>query len=300
MPAASPVHFQAKVTASVKQTSPVYPAASGMGFISFSAQPAYVVFPKAGKTIKFYGTVTNGKRSQKISALTQDFSITGKIVLFEIDLTHIGLDVLRFTCSQDKNLGEVKWGGNSYIPFPIMSSGFEISSRGSSKRPALTFSAVLPEMTALVLINNGLQGAEVRRITTFARFLDNGEDPDPTSYLFKERYYINKISPFTAGKQGKMELVTPLDMENVKLPARTIYKNYCSFKYRYFSAEKNAFVYPKYGACPYAGERYFDEKNNAVAKEKDVCAKSLDACVLRFGKNSIIPYGGFPGVLTGY
>ncbi len=297
---ASPVHFRAKIVANIKQSSPVYPAVTHKGFMVFNADPAYSVFPRVNKTIKIYGTVKNGSRSRKISALTQDFSVTGKVVLFEIDLNHIGLGVLRFTCSQDKNLGIIKWGGNSYIPFPIMSDGFEISSQGTSSRPTLTFSAILPEMTALILINNGLQGANVTRITTFARFLDNGEDPDPTSYLFKERYHINKVSPFVAGKQGKIELVTPLDMENIKLPARTIYKNYCSFKYRYYSKEKNAFVYPQYGSCPYAGTRYFDEQNKVTVKENDICSKTLEACVLRFGKGNIIPFGGFPGVLSGY
>lgn len=143
MIAASPVYFRAAIAADIKQSSPVYPGAEHKGLLSFAARPAYTVFPRASKTAKIFGTVKNGSRNKKISALTQDFSVTGKVVLFEIDLNHIGLGVLRFTCSQDKNLGIIKWGGNSYIPFPIMSDGFEISSQGTSSRPTLTFSAIL-------------------------------------------------------------------------------------------------------------------------------------------------------------
>lgn len=297
---ASPVRFSARFYSSVRQTSPVFPAVHKVFAGIFSAEPAREVFPSVQKTFRFYGAVQNGTRSQKIAELTQDFSVQGKVVLYEIFLSHIGLGTLRFTCSLDKNYGVVGFGGNDYIPFPIESSGFDVQSQGKNNRPILTFSAVLPEMSALIIAKNGLQGAELHRTTTFARFLDSGEEPDPSSYLFKERYIINKVSPWISGKQGQMELVNPLDMENVLLPSGTVYKNYCPFSYRYFDEEKNGFVYPKYRACPYAGNLCFNEKNEAVSMKDDVCGKNLQACIVRFGENSVLPFGGFPGILAEY
>lgn len=297
---ASKVHFTGRIFSSIRQTSPVYPFVQKTWQGNFRAEPAREVFPSVQKTFRFFGTVANGSRSQKIAELTQDFSVRGKVILYEIFLEHMGLGILRFTCSLDKNYGVLSFGGKSYVPFPLESSGFDVQGQGKNNRPTLTFSAVLPEMSALIIAKNGLQGAELHRITTFARFLDGGEEPDPTAWLFKERYIINKISPWVSGQYGKMELVNPIDMENVLLPSGSIYKNYCEFSYRYWSEEKQGFVYPKYRACPYAGALCFNEKNEPCKKEEDCCGKNLDACIVRFGENAVLPFGGFPGILTEY
>lgn len=78
----------------------------------------------------------------------------------------------------------------------------------------------------------------------------------------------------------------------MKLPARQIIQNSCTWIYR--SAE-----------CGYTGlpfDKYNKEIQEISRKDEDTCPKTLEACRCRFATvnptgyiNLILPYGGFPG-----
>ena len=73
---------------------------------------------------------------------------------------------------------------------------------------------------------------------------------------------------------------------NVQFPDDIWYQNYCQWKYRG-------------GECGYTGG-YFDINDKpCFEQEKDVCAKKLSSCKVRFKSvnefNVVLPFGGFPG-----
>lgn len=294
----SGVFFKLKGFAKISQSSPVYPAVSKKGKISFSAEPAVDVYPSVKKIGRFYGTVRNGTKSYKISALSQELSIEGFIELWEMDLSRLGLGILRFTTDYKKTDSPLMWGGNAYMPYPIDAEGFDVTSQGANARPSLSVSAAVPEMTSLIISGKGLRGVSVRRIKTFARFLDDGTEPSTTDHYPVDRYVVNKVSQWKSGVFAKIELISPFDLETARLPKQQVLKNYCNKKYRVYDGTTGRFLYAKSRPCPYAGEKCYTAKNLFTAVQaEDVCAKTLEACALRFGKNNVLPFGGFPGII---
>ncbi len=47
--------------------------------------------------------------------------------------------------------------------------------------------------------------------------------------------------------------------------------------------------------CGYSGSSYWDINNNPASSANDVCAKTFNACELRFPESGESPFGGFPG-----
>ncbi len=134
----------------------------------------------------------------------------------------------------------------------------------------------------------GVAGCKLTRIRTFARFLDAvnfpGGNPaaDPTQALPPEIWYIDR----KAGEDGQtmsFEIAASLDLVAVKLPRRQFIQNCCTWVYR--------------GAdCGYAGPPVADIGGNPTSvAAQDACGKRLSDCILRFGPNAVLPYGGFPG-----
>lgn len=150
---------------------------------------------------------------------------------------------------------QIIWQGKRYVPFPIVIEGFETIARGTLPKPKLTFTSqnqIDTYNTFFVKIKNTIRsigdiiGLQIVRKRTFLKYLDavnfksyggiiNDDDfvidPDPYAQLSPDIYYIDRKL-----KENKnilqYELSSILDLENIRLPLRTLYSEACSFDYR--------------------------------------------------------------------
>ena len=208
--------------------------------------------------------------------------------LFDVDITEFGGAVLRF-CNTVNELGNpVVWRGNVYEPYPIEISGAEMTNEGASNRPKLAVSNVMGLVTGLAAEYEMLVGVKVTRRQVLSDFLDasnfqNGNPgADPTQEVVT--YYIIGQMENLTRDSGVFELVLPVETDDAVIPARLIIANVCSWEYR---GE----------GCGYDGAPVADEYDEPVdSLELDKCSCSLKACKLRWGKNAVLPFGGFPSV----
>jgi lambda family phage minor tail protein L len=246
----------------------------------------------------------------KIVAELESVAPTEVIELFELELyaaIHGQSQTLRFHAgvAEAAEVFEITWAGEEYTRLPIEAEGFDYLSDGELPRPKVRVANVMqrddgppeyPISESLLEVNafnpgNDLIGAKFTRIRTLARFLDavnfdGGTNPygtpDPTAEMPREIYYVDRL--ITENKfVCEFELVTAFDLAGVRVPKRQCIP-YCQWIYR--SPE-----------CGYTGTDYFDSGDDSVsAAADDVCGKRLTSCAVRFGSDSILPFGGFPGV----
>ena len=129
---------------------------------------------------------------------------------------------------------------------------------------------------------NDLGGAEVRRIRTLKKYLDGEPTADPYAKFPDEIWYVDRKAAETRDLV-QWELASKFDLPGMMLPKRQIIANICQWQYR--SAE-----------CGYTGSNYFNANDQVVGTlAQDKCGKRLGSCRLRFGLNSPLPFGSFPG-----
>lgn len=74
--------------------------------------------------------------------------------------------------------GDLIFNGVTFTRFPVEAEGFEYSGNGELPRPKIRVSNVLGTMTAIILTTpRGLEGAQVIRLRTLARYLDAANFP---------------------------------------------------------------------------------------------------------------------------
>ena len=213
-----------------------------------------------------------------------------KVELYTLDCTGIGGGVYRFSSSIGVN-GPLRFAGEEYSPVPIVMEGCEITSRGFPS-PTMTMGSQLYSIIAVNLRLQDLIGAKVTRVRTFAHYLDDGATPDPSQTLPLDIFIVRRRASLDF-ERISWELRVASDIENATLPRRRAHSNYCPARYRWWDQAHNVFVYE--GECGYSGPKMFDEKNNPTSDpQKDICAKNLTACKLRF-ENSPLDFFGFPG-----
>ena len=131
-------------------------------------------------------------------------------------------------------------GGVTYYCLPIEASGFESKGDGTLPRPKLIVSNPDGLITDLIKQEDDMVGNVFKRIRIFLKFIDEvnfpeGVNPfgisDPDSRFDDDHYIFNR--KISENKYFiEFELVSPLEVENYKLPARIMVANYCSWKYR--------------------------------------------------------------------
>ena len=245
---------------------------------------------------------------------------TAIIDLFEIQLTQAvnGVnDILHYHAGKNGLTEDIKFGGQTYPAVPVEIDGFEFSAKGTLPRPTLRVANVNNAITSLMLLYNPL-AAEVRRIRTFAKFIDTtnfdtnptftkesdvedalitqggdtlieqtfNDTADPDAKIV-ETWYIDRISSENP-QFVEFELAPKLDLTNLALPRRTI-EEFCPWTYRGGRE------------CPYVGDDCFtiDDQpittgTQAQKEAADVCGKRLSSCQARFGPENL-PFGGFYG-----
>jgi lambda family phage minor tail protein L len=175
------------------------------------------------------------------------------IELYELELTvglHIptgnpnNLDtVFRFHAGANlNNFGQIIFNGNSYQRVAVKVEGFEDTSKGTIPRPTLTFSnlggitkdtTVMTMSDFLNVVNtvtpgNDLLNAKVTRLLPLASALDNanfvGDNPfgTPSTDRLQDRIYYIDRKAVENRQIVQFELVSVLDMQNKKIPARIV------------------------------------------------------------------------------
>jgi phage-related protein len=261
------------------------------------------------------------------------------IELFQLRLVadlHGSDDVYYFHAGTSKlGLKNIIFDSQAYKRFPIAAEGFEYTTSGTLPRPTLTVSNLDSNITAILLLvnattlGNDLGGAEVRRIRTLVKYLDEdnffipksaitqGGDflttqdgdgltffdvdtptglADPNARFPDERWFVDRKASENRDAVT-FELVSKFDLAGQKIPRRQIIANICQWEYR-----------GEGGECPYNpltgpgkvinGVTYtrFNALDQPVLTDaEDVCGKRLSSCKCRFGEYGELPFGSFPG-----
>jgi len=217
-----------------------------------------------------------------------------KVVLFILDVTPLGGQLHYLTASVLPD-GPIVFGGNSYMPVPIEADGFEWTTQGALPRPKLRMGDINGVAQSLLVQYGDLQGAVVTRLRTFRKYLDDGTDPDPDATMSPDIYVISRKSQHIPGRHVEWELAAKLDQQGKVVPARTAVRNACSWVYRTWDEETEAFVYT-HATCPYAGTSYFLRNGQPTTDPAlDRCGKLLVHCRARFGTQPL-PFGAFPSL----
>lgn len=233
-----------------------------------------------------------------IAADAQKSSLGELVALFDIDLTPLGGEVLRFVSGTRKGdsggkYQAVRWRGYTYMPAPFEVSGYEISGKGSLPTPTLRMGASR-ELMSLLRQYGDCVGMRVTRWRTYTKYLDDAAQADanahyvPDIYLLSRKVAANKV-------YVEWELAAAMDQQGVKLPKRLVLRDACIWRYRYWDTDAGAFDYTE-ALCPYTGDACFDSTGAACAAAADSCGKRLSDCILRFGNAAALPTSAFPGV----
>lgn len=219
----------------------------------------------------------------------QKLSPGAMVEVFVFDATALGGDVTRLHAGTNALTASVVWQGETYSPFPIEATGFELSGRGTLPQPKVRVANVTGLISALCIEFDDLVGTTLTRKRTLVKYLDAvnfaggvNATADPTQEFPDEIWYVNRKA-----EENRVfvdfELSAAFDVQGIKLPRRQVVANVCPWLYR--GAE-----------CSYAGGAVADINDEATAVlDDDQCGKRLASCKLRFGEFAELPYGGFPG-----
>lgn len=225
-----------------------------------------------------------------IAAELQALAPSAKLEFFVLDATALGAaEVMRFHNGTNALSQPVVWQGHTYQHIPVEASGFDVRGDGPRTRPVLVVGDVFGLLAAEVRALDDLAGARLLRKRTHARYLDAVNYPggvnasaDATAEYADELWIFDRVRS-RDGTHVAWELVSPLDLEDVMLPARQVRNAICGSVYR--SSE-----------CGYAG--------GPVATVDDVptphllldeCSRRVSGCKLRFGATAELPIDFFPG-----
>ena len=229
-----------------------------------------------------------------IQAVAQSLAPDAIVSLFTLDTTSVGGPVLRFVQGREVD-GPVLYGGLEYQPVDCEFKGLEASGIGALPTPSITVANSDGIFQAIINTWGDVLGCTLYRVRTFARFLDNGSEPDPAAFFGPDTFRVerkaNENSVFI-----EWELSAAIDQEGKKLPGRQVVRDTCLWRYRAWNAASGTFDYSK-ALCPYTGSKYFDINDQEVTDPAlDVPSRRLGCCEARFGVGNPLPFGGFPGV----
>ncbi len=160
------------------------------------------------------------------------------IELYELDLGEED-GLYRFHAGKN-DIKDIVFDSFTYYPLPIEATNFEVRGDGQLPRPKLTLANPQGAFTDVIKRRNDLIGNMIIRKRVYLKFLDNENfpnnlnpfgAPDPDSRFDDDIFKINKKS-----NENKYyleyELISPLELEDIKIPARIMIANYCPWKYR--------------------------------------------------------------------
>ncbi|MCD9572218.1 MULTISPECIES: phage minor tail protein L [Pseudomonas] len=236
----------------------------------------------------------------------QKLEVGSEIMLFELDGSDYGADMLRFhghaiahTPEELAAAGDnadqlpaksIWWQGNEYGAWPMQIDGIEANSDGAEVRPTLSVGNVNGRITALCLAFDNLLEFKLTIRHTLAQFLDAENFPegnpeaDPNEESVEIWYIDQKVSE--SGTLVSWELASPGNVGGESIGRQMT--QLCHW------AMTNGYRGPN---CGYTGP-YFDFDGKPTDDPvKDQCNGCLDSgCVVRFGVGNPNSFGGFPAV----
>jgi lambda family phage minor tail protein L len=229
-----------------------------------------------------------------------------EVLLFELDGSDYGADVLRFhghaiphtaeeilAAGMDADQMPAKsiwWKGEEYGAWPMQMDGVEANSDGTAVRPTLSVGNVNGRITALCLAFEDLADFTLTMHFTTGKYLDAANFPggnasaDPTQETIEVWYVDQKTNE--DGESVTWELASPGDVGGESIGRQmTTLCHWCL---------TGGYRGPN---CGYTGG-YVDKDGNATDDpELDECDATLGrGCEPRFGANNELPFGGFPAV----
>jgi lambda family phage minor tail protein L len=171
-----------------------------------------------------------------------DLQPTAVIELFQLyyDYTNFPEAVFNFHGGTNGLDGPIVFDGYSYTALPVEVEGFETTANQKLPRPKVRISNDHLFMTDVLLRYNDLKDARLVRTRTLLKFLDEENfdggvnpfgEPDPTSIISRDEYLVaQKIAENR--EVVELELGSPLDVENLTVPRRSIQGRYCFWQYR--------------------------------------------------------------------
>lgn len=237
-----------------------------------------------------------------ISEVSQSLSPDAFVSLFVLDASAINGGILRWCSTVEADGSPVKWNNDEYPPLNFTTEGFTWDGE-TMPRPTITASVAdktggsLSQSALDIIVGyKGGQGATVYRTRTLVRYLDGHEDGGHGIAYPSDVYLIDRLVELTKS-YVKWELIAPMDLPNCKLPSRQALRDACPWVYRRYNAESGAFDYDNTDmACPYTGSGCYTKNGETTTAANDECGRRLSDCVLRFGQENPLPYGGFPGL----
>jgi lambda family phage minor tail protein L len=157
-----------------------------------------------------------------------------------VDNSFLGGTKYYFHDGTNNNYQPLIFDSIEYQPYPFKLEGFEIDGKGSLPRPKITLANLNGLLSSIIIGNDTLIGAIFSRKRVFARFIDAANfpnnvnpfgTPDATAAYPDEVFFVNR-KIIENNEVVQYELVTTLEIDNVKLPKRQIFSNICQFEYR--------------------------------------------------------------------
>ncbi len=175
--------------------------------------------------------------------------------------TKDGRTVLRFHNNIKLFRSKILFNNETYFAVPLQITGYEVSAKGSPPRPKMSIT-IDPEgltqevQNRIIFIKTAIRdlddlvGSKVTRIKTFTKYIDNsnfydangdllsniltppnGFDPDPNAQFPPDIYFVDRKSAETKNVL-ELELASPFDTQDLKLPARVVNDFNCPWTYR--------------------------------------------------------------------
>jgi lambda family phage minor tail protein L len=229
------------------------------------------------------------------------------VVLYEIDMTMIGANVMRLHGYPLSS--SIWWQGNEYIGWAIDADGFDITSDSQQPVPTVTVGNIgvdvdgnpIPGViSGLCLAFDDLIDAKVIRHQTFKKYLDavnfadGNSDADPEEHFPDDVFFIEQRL-LEVAESVQFELRGALDLSTEQVPNKQIIANVCWWA-RNGKAGDGASGSTGYRGsyCQYTGDAMFDEDGNPTTDPAlDQCSGSVSACKLRFGEFGILNFGSY-------
>jgi lambda family phage minor tail protein L len=211
--------------------------------------------------------------------------------LFILDLTSLGGGLEYFTTEIWPDGQQVVFGGITYRQIAVEFSGVKKDGKGPFPNPQFRISNVQSEAISLMEEFDDLIGARITHIQTFARHLDDGDDPDDQIWIQKNVFDVDRLT-----EEGEThvawELAAAIDQRGRKYPRGQVLRS-CSAEYRTFDTASGQFRYAQTRRqCPYRGDNCFDRFGNPVDAANDDCSHDGSGCTARFGQFAPIPMHG--------
>lgn len=235
-----------------------------------------------------------------LTSTAQSLTPGTPVELFRLDATPVGASVYYFVQAAKTNGTSISFGGQIYQPIDIKVSDFESNAGGSLPMPTMQIANSDMVIQALVNLYGDLGGCELRRVRTFAQYLDGEPTADPTAYIGPDVFSVEQKTDENPD-YIEWKLSASFDQEGKMLPGRQYLRDVCTRRYRRYDpsnpqAHPDGFVYPTVHPCPYTASPSFTAKGEPTTAVNDRCGRKDSDCRLRFGTEGIMPFGGFPGI----